>query len=187
MLEVRLLFHGQAISHGRGASLAELGIHTTIFLLAAAAIAWTLVKTAPTGRPIRPSRQPGRSLHWALIATARSRPLVCVFGLGLVHNPLLQRELVAGGAIFNTLLPGYLLPALAAAALAYVARPLGARYWNAAAAAALVLGLAYLLLETRVLFRGAGDLARPRREPGGARRPDDDLPRSSRPRIALGC
>jgi len=153
VLQVRLLFHGQVIFHERGATLAELGIHTTIFLAAATGIAWAMVKTRETWTDDPAFAKAWTFLHWALIAIGALAALVCVFGLGIAHHPVLQRELV-GGLIFNTLLPGYLLPALAAAALAYVALPLGKRYWNTAAAAALVLALAYLLLETRVLFHG---------------------------------
>src|SRR5262249_9185561 len=93
-------------------------------------------------------------LRAALIAIAILAGLVCIFGLGLAHNPLLTGDVLGGGAIINSLLPGYLLPAFVAAVLAYAAAPLGERYRHAASAAALVLALVYLLLETSVLFHG---------------------------------
>jgi uncharacterized membrane protein len=78
-----------------------------------------------------------------------------IFGLLIAENPLFG-DRVVGGAIFNSLLIGYLLPAIAAFALAWSAR--GRRpQWFVMAAAALgfVLQFAYTVLEIRRIFQGA--------------------------------
>jgi uncharacterized membrane protein len=80
---------------------------------------------------------------------------VAALGLGVRWNPLLIGEPVEGGAILNGLLLGYLLPAILAGLLAVVARPLRPTwYWAGAGAISSILSLGYLLLETRLLFRG---------------------------------
>jgi uncharacterized membrane protein len=142
LLETRMLFRGPVISLDRGASLAELGVDTTICLAVATGIAWALAKTGST------------FLRQALIAVALAA-MMGVGGIGLLYNPLLRPDAVAGGAIFNALIPGYLLPALAAAALARVTYPSRPVYTTDAAAAALALGLLYLALAVRVIFQGA--------------------------------
>ncbi|WP_375458810.1 DUF2339 domain-containing protein [uncultured Enterovirga sp.] len=75
--------------------------------------------------------------------------------LGVVHNPYLSGETVFGGAVFNSLLPAYLIPAGMAAGVAVAAQ------WNrprafvlAAAGLALLLELAYAFLEVRMRFQG---------------------------------
>jgi uncharacterized membrane protein len=81
---------------------------------------------------------------------------MAVLGLVIAVNPLLNRsELVGGGAIFNTLLPAYLMPAIAAVALSYVAR--GRRpAWFCWAALGLgfVLQFLWMVAEIRRLFQG---------------------------------
>ncbi len=77
-----------------------------------------------------------------------------VLGLLIVSNPLLGGA-VQGGAVFNSLLVGYLLPAIAALALAWTAR--GRRpSWFVMAAAGLgfALQFTYTVVEIRHLFRG---------------------------------
>jgi len=82
--------------------------------------------------------------------------IVSGFGLLLSENPLLTGEPVVGGAVLNSLLPAYLLPALCAAMLAAAARDIRPRpYVLAAAGLALVLHLAYTVLEIRRLFQGS--------------------------------
>ncbi len=82
--------------------------------------------------------------------------LACIIGLGFAYNPLFNRyEPVEGGAIFNTLLIAYLLPALLATALAWYARPTRPRWYvNAAAGLALILQFLYMIMEIRRLFKG---------------------------------
>jgi uncharacterized membrane protein len=139
IMQTRVLFHGQTISLELGASLAELGLETTFCLIVAAGIAF-------------PGGGASAFRRGALIAVGALGAVIGVLGLGLVHNPLLRPEAIAGGTIFNTLLVGYLLPALAAWLLARTAAwPL---YRQIAAAAGFILALAYLLFEVRLMFRG---------------------------------
>ena len=142
LFEVRLMFRGPAISLDRGASLAELGIHTTICLVIAAGIASTLARRAT---PL---------LNAVFIAVMVLACLMFIGGPGLGYNPLLRLEPIAGGSIFNALIPGYVLPAFATAVLALMVRSLWPVYARIAGAVASALALAYLVLEVRVLFHG---------------------------------
>jgi uncharacterized membrane protein len=142
MLQTRVLFHGQAIPLELGAGLAELGLDTVFCLIVAAAIAWTLDGTASVFR------------RDALFAVGGLAALIGVLGLGLLRNPLLYPDVIAGGTIFNTLIVGYLLPALAAWLLARAAARTWPLYGQIAAAAAFVLGLTYVLFAVRLMFRG---------------------------------
>ena len=171
-----LLFHGQAISLERGASLAELGIHTTICLLVAAAI-------AGVRRPDRLADLPARRADRD--RSARGAASACS-DFGLVHNPLLQprarrrrRDLQHADrrAISCRRSPPPLLARVARRAwpLLRPRRRGGGVRPRPRLSAARDAGA----------VPRAGDLARPRREPGGARRPHDDLPRHrGRPRLA---
>ena len=81
--------------------------------------------------------------------------LVTLFGLGVIENPLLTREAVRGPVVFSSLLLAYLLPALAAVALARTTR--GVRpHWYVTGAAVLALALAfcYVTFEVRHAFQG---------------------------------
>ena len=78
-----------------------------------------------------------------------------MFGLALASNPLFTGETITGGALVNSLLPAYLLPAALAFALAYTAqrqRPI----WYILTSAGLGLGLHFLytVMEIRRLFQG---------------------------------
>jgi uncharacterized membrane protein len=80
---------------------------------------------------------------------------VVLFGLVLIHNPWLSGEAILGGAVFNSLLPSYLLPAGLAALLAYYEAPRRSPvHVRATAALALLLQLLYVALEIRRLFQG---------------------------------
>ncbi|GGC61943.1 DUF2339 domain-containing protein [Chelatococcus reniformis] len=122
---------------------------------AALAFAAVLLRTDRVGS--EPIRRYG-ALAAGLVALA-----IAVEQLLTTVNPLLGGATVAGGAIFNTLLPGYLLPALAAAALAFSLRTFQPSGWaRAAACAALVLQFMYAIAEVRRLFQGPDiSLARP--------------------------
>ncbi|CAH1669846.1 DUF2339 domain-containing protein [Chelatococcus asaccharovorans] len=82
--------------------------------------------------------------------------LAVSFGLlAVVDNPAFSGDAIPGGAIFNGLLLGYLIPALAAFAVAWYARPnRPAWYVYTAAGLGLFLHLLYMLLEIRRLFQG---------------------------------
>jgi uncharacterized membrane protein len=78
-----------------------------------------------------------------------------LLGLGLVENPLFTGKLVGGPVIFNTLVPAYLVPALAAVVLTRTARGVRpAWYVTGAAALAVLLVFAYVTLEVRHAFQG---------------------------------
>ncbi|MCZ8097683.1 MAG: DUF2339 domain-containing protein [Burkholderiales bacterium] len=81
---------------------------------------------------------------------------IAVLGLVVAVNPLLNgSERVGGGAIFNTLLPAYLMPAIAAVVLSVLAR--GRRpAWFCWAALGLgfVLQFLWMVAEIRHLFQG---------------------------------
>jgi uncharacterized membrane protein len=77
-------------------------------------------------------------------------------GLLLWRNPYFSNEEIEGGAVFNALILGYALPALAAFALRRRARRRPPQWrWQAAAAAAIVLIFTYANLELRRLFQGS--------------------------------
>ncbi|HEY8578816.1 MAG TPA: DUF2339 domain-containing protein, partial [Beijerinckiaceae bacterium] len=79
-----------------------------------------------------------------------------VWGLGVLHNPLISGRAVEGGAALNGLLLGYLLPAILATALARGAE--GVRpYAFTLAAKLLAIGLlfGYVTLQTRRAFHDA--------------------------------
>ncbi len=78
-----------------------------------------------------------------------------LIGLLILENPFFTGAPIDGGAVFNGLILGYLLPALAAFALAWASR--GAwppQRWLVTQCAAMVLLFAYLNLELRRLFQG---------------------------------
>jgi uncharacterized membrane protein len=77
--------------------------------------------------------------------------------LGLRYNPFFSHEPIIGGAVFNSLLAAYLLPAAMAAAVAWAARENRPRaFVLAAAGLAVALLLAYCVLEIRRLFHPDG-------------------------------
>ena len=91
----------------------------------------------------------------ASLAAGVGSMILAVLGLGLFTNPLFSGQRVAGGALFDTLLLGYALPAVAAFALARLSiglRP--APYITAARVVTIALVFAWLTLETRHLFQG---------------------------------
>ncbi len=104
---------------------------------------------------LRASRRPGvfrfASLAFGVVSVA-----VALLGLGLGANPLFQHARIEGGALVNTLLPGYLMPAIAAYVLARLAE--GSRpgwYVAGARLATIALVFAFVTLETRFVFQGA--------------------------------
>jgi uncharacterized membrane protein len=78
-----------------------------------------------------------------------------LFAHFITANPLLTGDSVGAGRVFNLLLPGYLLPALAAAWVAAAARPVRPRWYTLMIAAlALLLAFAYVTLMVRHGFQG---------------------------------
>lgn len=81
--------------------------------------------------------------------------LVTLFGLGVIENPLISRDLVRGPVIFSSLLLAYLLPGVAAIVLARTARGVRPQWYvTGAAVLALVLLFGYVTLEVRHAFQG---------------------------------
>jgi uncharacterized membrane protein len=79
-----------------------------------------------------------------------------VLGLGLVQNPWLTGERIAGARLFNSLIPAYLLPGLMALYVARLSRGLKPDWYsNAAGGVALALVLAFVSFEVRHAFQGA--------------------------------
>jgi uncharacterized membrane protein len=75
--------------------------------------------------------------------------------LGVLENPLFHRQPVIGGAVVNSLLAAYLLPAILAGLLAYTARGTRPRWYvGAAAGLSLALLLLYAFLALRRVFQG---------------------------------
>ena len=94
--------------------------------------------------------------RWASLGFGALTMLQAVLGLLLWENPYVSGDPVEGGAIFNGLILGYALPALAALILARRAsgRPPAWRR-NAAIATGVILLFAFLNLELRRLFQAS--------------------------------
>ena len=123
--------------------LLEAGLDATVaFALSAAAGRLSLGRSSP-------------ALRWGALAAGALGAATSLIGLLAVANPYFTGELVRGGALFNDLVPGYLLPALAAAAAARFAgagRPAWMR--RTLGGAALALAFAFLTLVVRRAFAG---------------------------------
>jgi uncharacterized membrane protein len=133
--------------HGSDVFTAGSG-HLEMGLLATTAVAFSIVMVrVDTARP-----DPVYRIA-SLIFGAASL-LISGFGLALAENPLFSFEPIAGGAMLNSLLPSYLLPALLAAVLALFARRSRPR-WYVLSATGLALGLhlLYTVLAIRRAFQ----------------------------------
>jgi uncharacterized membrane protein len=94
--------------------------------------------------------------RWASLAAGALGVAVSALGLLVLANPFFTGTPVEGGVVVNALLISYLLPAALASALAISARRSRPEwYWAGSAAVAAALGLAYLLLQNRVVFHGS--------------------------------
>ena len=90
------------------------------------------------------------SLLFGIISAA-----LILIGLGLSQNPLFSGEAVSGPVVFSSLLLAYLVPGLAAIALARIARGVRPAWYVAGAAGlAVLLVFAYVTLEVRHAFQG---------------------------------
>jgi uncharacterized membrane protein len=142
-LEIRHWVHGGDVYTGHTGHL-EMG------LLATTGLAFAIVMVRIDARRADPVYQ-AASLIFGTLSL-----LVSAFGLGIAENPLFNSEPVAGGAVFNSLIPAYLLPAVMAGALAAFARRSRPDWYvNAAAALALGLQLLYTILAIRRVFHGS--------------------------------
>jgi uncharacterized membrane protein len=93
--------------------------------------------------------------RYASLAFAVLSAIFIIFGLGIVENPLLSSDRIAGVPIFSSLLLAYLVPGLAAVLLARASHGLRPP-WYVTGAAVLAMGLlfGYVTLEVRHLFQG---------------------------------
>jgi uncharacterized membrane protein len=142
VLEIRHLANGGAIAAGPP-GLGEQGALT----LAALAFSLGLQRIA---RETRSAIYRAGSLAAGLAGAA---------AIAVAHfvtaNPMLTGESVGSGFLINLLLPGYLLPALAAAWVAAAARGMRPRWYVLAMSGlSLALGFAYLTLMVRHAFHG---------------------------------
>jgi uncharacterized membrane protein len=132
-----------------GDPFAETSSHLEMGLLATAGLVFSLVMVRSDAAKPDPVYKTA-SLIFGLLGL-----LVAGFGLALAQNPLLTGEPILGGAIFNSLIPAYLLPALVAAALALVARRTRPPVFvQAAALLAGALQFLYTVLAIRRVFQG---------------------------------
>ena len=93
--------------------------------------------------------------RWGSLIFRTLSLVLCAGGLLLVANPLLTENEIRGGALFNDLIPAYLLPAMLAAGLALIerrARP--PSYSLSSAALSLLLFSAYVGLAIRRIAAG---------------------------------
>ncbi len=126
-----------------GVGLLEAGLDATVaFALSAAAGKLSLGRATPV-------------LKWGALVAGAIGGAIALLGLIFGANPYVTGEPVNGGTLINDLIPGYLLPAIAAFAAARFAaegRPIWLR--RAFGGAALGLAFAYLTLLVRFIFAG---------------------------------
>ena len=123
--------------------------HLELGLMATAGLAFAIVMVRAQARRPDVVYDVASRLFGALTC------VVCIAGLGGVANPLWSDEEVIGGAIFNSLMLAYLLPAILAAALAYFSWGVRPQWYvRTAGGVALALQLLYTLLEIRRIFQG---------------------------------
>jgi uncharacterized membrane protein len=140
--EVRHAMNGGDI-YAHGSRLAETGLHA--FSATMFALALTLIG----------GESPAPVYRWATAIAGALAGLAASLGLLIYANPIFTGDSIGEGRVVNALVPGYLLPALGATALAIVARRYSATKSQIAAAAALLLLFAFVTLATRALFHGA--------------------------------
>ena len=140
-LQIRHYVTGGNI-YAQSTTLAEIALQVCAGLAAAIGLERLRVRT-------------GSVVHdFGALIVAGGTLVLIVGGLLLAHNPAFTREPV-GGAFFNLILLGYGIPAVLAIVLALTTqatRPMS--YRAIATVTAVVLALAYLTLQVRVLFRG---------------------------------
>lgn len=100
------------------------------------------------------ARRPDPVTRYASLAFGAITLATAGIGLAFAVNPLLTDERLIGGPVFNSALPAYLLPAIAAGVLALAARRTRPFLYIAAAGAlAFVLHLLWMLIAVRAFFQ----------------------------------
>ncbi len=139
---VRHAMHGGVIDDGR-VSLAEQAIYTLI-TLGAGAILISI-----------DMRSPSSVLRYGSLIVGVVSALTIVGQHFVVLNPLFTDESTGGIPVFNLLFLAYLLPAVAAGALAYYARGKRPKWYSAMLALiGALLAFAYATLSVRRFFKG---------------------------------
>lgn len=127
--------------------------HLEAGLLATSALLFSMALTRMNGRRTDLVYRIA-SLGFALISL-----VIVIIGLLILANPLFTGEVVLGGALFNSLIPAYLAPALAAASLVWMSKDAWPRWRTLTTAGmALLLFTSYVMLAIRHYFQGP-DLA----------------------------
>ncbi|CAM5763599.1 hypothetical protein LMIY3S_00866 [Labrys miyagiensis] len=148
---IRLGVRGPAEALDPGMSLTEAGLYATLAFVATVVLVF---RSSATTSPVYRIAAP--------VATVLGLCLALVGPL-IVANPQIDWTPVAGGAFFNTLLPGYVLPGLAAAGAALAWRWYGqgvgkgidsGAFRALCGVSAFVLGFFYVTLEVRKIFAG---------------------------------
>ena len=141
-LEIRHLINDGDV-YSDSSSLAELALQVCVGLAMTIGLERLRVRTGSVVHDV------AAQLIGALTLAA------IVLGLGVIENPMTTGDPV-GGRFINLILLGYGLPAVLAAALAFISRGVRPRNYSVVAAlTAVALALAYLSLEVRALFHGA--------------------------------
>jgi len=93
--------------------------------------------------------------RFASLAFGVLSAIFIVFGLGIIENPLLSSDRIAGIPVLSSLLLAYLVPGLAAMLIARAAQGLRPQ-WFVTGAGVLAMGLlfGYVTLEVRHVFHG---------------------------------
>lgn len=99
-------------------------------------------------------RRPGLLYRIGSLAFATASLVGALASLGIDANPLVTDEPVRGPVLFSTLAPAYLLPALLAAAIAWVSRHTRPTWFVLVAGLALALQFGWAALEIRHAFQG---------------------------------
>jgi len=123
--------------------------HLETGLLASSSLLFSLALSRMNRRRADPVYRVA-SLAFMAVSTA-----LIVMGLFVLVNPLFTGEVVIGGALLNSLIPAYLVPALIAGGLATLNRAFWPR-WRTLATAVLGLALftAWVMLAIRRYFQG---------------------------------
>ncbi|GLS23407.1 hypothetical protein GCM10007874_64280 [Labrys miyagiensis] len=151
VLAIRLTVRGPEEALHPGMSLAEAGLYSMLAFVVATVLVY---RSASTSSPVYRLAAPVVTIVG--LCTTLVGPLVTA-------NPQVSDMPVAGGILFNELLPGYVLPGLAAAGAALAWRWYGqgvgphidkAIFRALCGVTAFVLGFFYVTLEVRKIFTG---------------------------------
>lgn len=143
LLELRFWFNGADVRYVKGAGHVEAGLGLALVLAAALVL---------TGIALMRKTD---AVSMVTLVVSGVAVLMLLAGLGVNANPLLTGETVMGPAFAGSLGAAYLLPAMAAAALAWHARAVWPRaYVLAMGAIAVIAAFGWVTLSVRQMFQG---------------------------------